>query len=72
MGDFVYDIINLMKTTIRNPLLKYENKWVALSKGKKVVAYANSIKELDRKLRKTRSGDFIVTKVLPFNIAYSP
>ncbi len=56
-----------------NILLPYENKWVAITfDGKKVVASASTVKELDRKLKKVKNEKVMLTKVLPFDVAYSP
>ena len=55
-------------------LLKYANKWIALSADrKKVIASAKSIGELDKKLPKTKQkSDVIFHHVLPINGTYSP
>lgn len=56
----------------KNPLLPYENKWVAITQdGKKVITSATTIKTLDKKLEKMERKDVIMTKVLPFSVSYS-
>lgn len=60
---------------IVNPLISFENKWVALSPDrKKVIASGLTIKEVNQKLKKlqTKNGDAILTMVLPFDKVYSP
>jgi hypothetical protein len=49
-------------------LIKYENKWVALTENrKKVVASANNIKDLDKKIKTLKqSNKVIYHHVLPF------
>ena len=62
-----------MARKAKNPLLPYENKWVALTLDrKKVIASAASVKVLDKKLKKLKDKEVIMTKVLPFDGAYSP
>jgi len=62
-----------MKKFLKNPLLPFENKWVALSADrKKVVASGRTIKELDKNLIKQKIKDVILTKVLPFDQVLSP
>jgi hypothetical protein len=62
-----------MKKIIRNPLIPFENKWVALTTDrKKVVASGRTIKELDKNLIKQKIKDVVLTKVLPFDQALSP
>lgn len=52
---------------IQNPLINYENKWVALTADrKKVVAYDGDLKRLDKKLKKMGRKDVILTFVPPF------
>jgi len=61
------------KKRIINPLIPFENKWVALSPDrKKVIASGSSIKELDRKLEKLGDEKAVFTKVLPFDQVLSP
>lgn len=56
-----------------NPLVKYENMWVAVSAdGKKVVASGKTVKELDDKMEKIGDREAIYTKVLPFDEYFSP
>lgn len=53
-------------------LLKYENKWVALSKDK-VVASGTTIQQIQKKLERTKDNkSAILLRVLPFNSSYSP
>lgn len=54
-------------------LLPYENKWVAVKDSREVVAFAESVKELQRKLDKLAiTKEVVMTKVFPFNGSYSP
>lgn len=55
-------------------LADYENKWVALTLDrKKVIASANDIKTLDRKVSKLlKNKDVIYHHVLPLNGSYAP
>ncbi len=56
----------------KNPLLPFENKWVALTRdGKMVVASASSVKMLSKKLEKVKQ-EVVMTKVFPFEGSYSP
>lgn len=54
--------------------IKYVNKWIALtSDRKKVIASAASIKDLEKKVAKTkRDPDMIYHHVLPIDGSYSP
>lgn len=62
-----------MKKIILNPLIPFENKWVALTTDrKKVVASGRTIKELDKNLIKRRIKNVVLTKVLPFDQVLSP
>ncbi len=62
-----------MKAKSNNPLINYENEWVALTKdGKKVVSHAVSFKSLSQKLKKLKLKDIIMTRVFPFDGYYSP
>ena len=62
-----------MKKIISNPLIPFENKWVALTTDrKKVVASGRTIKELDKNLIKQRIKNVVLTKVLPFDQVLSP
>mgnify|MGYP001561749758 CR=1 FL=1 len=62
-----------MITKLQNPLVNYENKWVALTKdGKKVVASATDVKVLSEKLKRLKAKDIIMTRVFPFDGNYSP
>ncbi len=55
-------------------LIKYINKWVALTPNrKKVVAFASDIKTLDKQVNKlSKNKDLIYHRVLPVNSYYSP
>lgn len=54
-------------------LLPYENKWVAVLGGKKVVAFAESVKGLQKKLNRLAiTKEVVMTKVFPFNGSYCP
>lgn len=58
---------------INNPLLNYEKKWVALSPdNKKVVAAADSIKQLEVKVKRLRRKDVVFTWVPPFDVSLAP
>jgi len=62
-----------MRKKIRNPLVLFENEWVALTPDrKKVIASGVTIKELDKKLAKLKNKEAILTKVLPFDQVFSP
>lgn len=62
-----------MLMTIKNILIPYENKWVALSPDrKKVVASGNTVQDVDKKLKKMKNKSVVITKVLPFDKTYSP
>lgn len=51
-----------------NPLIKFEDKWVALSSDRKqVVAAGGSIKEVTQKLSEDDKAKIILTKVMPFD-----
>lgn len=61
------------KDKIINPLIPFENMWVALSVDRKrVVASGKTIKELEKKMDKIGNCEVIFTKVLPFDQFYSP
>lgn len=54
-------------------LLKYENKWVALSKDRSKVLYAaKSLDHLFKVLPKSKKNDVIMHFVPPFNTYLSP
>ncbi|MDD5147196.1 MAG: DUF5678 domain-containing protein [Candidatus Daviesbacteria bacterium] len=56
-----------------NLLLPYENKWVALNRNRtKVVADSDDLKNLDKKLKKLKAKNVIISWILPFNASYSP
>lgn len=61
------------KSKIVNPLIPFEDMWVALSLDRKrVIASGETIKELKKKMEKIGSNDVIFTKVFSFNQFYSP
>lgn len=61
------------KKKIVNPLIPFENQWVALTPDRKrVITSAATIKELDGQLAKLKNKDAILTKVLPFDQVFSP
>lgn len=61
------------KKKIVNPLIPFENQWVAFTPDRKrVIASGATIKELDRQLTKLKNKDAILTKVLPFDQVFSP
>jgi len=61
------------KREIVNPLIPFENKWVALSLDRKrVIASGVTIRELDKNLSKLKVEDAVFTKVLPFDQVLSP
>jgi hypothetical protein len=54
-------------------LAKYTNKWVALSVDrKKILASANGIKELDKKVKSKNLKEVIYSFILPQDKYYSP
>lgn len=56
-----------------NPLIPFENMWVALSLDRKrVVASGGTVKELEKKMNKIGNSEVIFTRVLPFDQFYSP
>ena len=58
-----------------NPLLPYENKWVAITPdGKKVIASAKDAKVLDKKLKKlkVKNDEAVMAWVFPFKQSFSP
>jgi len=66
-------VVKKNKRKIENPLIPFENQWVALMPDrKKVIASGATIKELDRQLTKLKNKDAILTKVLPFDQVFSP
>jgi len=61
------------KSKIINPLIPFENMWVALSLDrKKVVASGATVKELEKKMNEIGNCEVVFTKVLPFDQFYSP
>lgn len=53
-------------------LLEYENKWVALNKNKtKIVFAGDTIEELDKKIRDSKTSNLSILKVPPFNLRFS-
>jgi len=62
-----------MTKIISDYLLPYENKWVAVVNGKKVVASAVSMQELSKRIAKMNlAKEVVMTKVFPFSGSYSP
>jgi len=62
-----------MTKIISDYLLPYENKWVAILDGKKVVASAVSMRKLNKKISKmSLAKELVMTKVFPFNGSYCP
>lgn len=64
-----------MKISTRNPLLKYENKWVALDKdAQDVIASGDSLGRLEQKIkdRSVEDPKIVIMKVPPFGKAYAP
>lgn len=62
-----------MDKRLKNPLVPFENKWVALSPDRKrVVASGATVKEVDEKLKEQKNENAILTRVLPFDKVYSP
>lgn len=60
-----------MKQT-QNPLLNYENKWVAISKDySKVIESADKPQDLEKKLTKQKIKNVILMKIDPFKY-FSP
>ena len=58
---------------IQNPLINYENMWVALTSDRKtVVTSGRSYKEVDKKLKKMKKEDVILAFVPPFDTFLSP
>jgi hypothetical protein len=52
---------------IKNPLINYENKWVAITPDySKVIESADQPKELEKKLIKQKIKNVILMKVSPF------
>lgn len=62
-----------MTKVISDYLLPYENKWVAVLNGKKVVASAVSMQGLSKKILKMNlAKELVMTKVFPFSGSYCP
>lgn len=62
-----------MTKIISDYLLPYENKWVAVLGGKKVVASAVSMQELNKRIVKMNlAKEVVMTKVFPFSGSYCP
>ena len=54
--------------SIKNPLLNYENKWVAMSKDySKVIESADKPQDLEKKLIKQNIKNVVLMKVTPFS-----
>lgn len=62
-----------MSSRNRNPLISYENKWVALSPdGKEVIAWGTTPVSVSKKLDKMGNKTAQLLKVPRFDIHYSP
>lgn len=62
-----------MKIAYEKTLLSSQNKWIAVSSDRSdVLATGKSIKEVEDKLVKLRSGDAIITFVPPADKYISP
>lgn len=62
-----------MKVKYSDLIYRFQNKWVAVDyKRTKVIAAANSINELSKKIKNSREKDIIFSFVLPENRSYSP
>jgi hypothetical protein len=60
------------KQNKKNPLIPYENQWVALTSNKKKVLFASkNLKTLHKKIAKNTSN-LILMKVPPFNMVFAP
>lgn len=57
-------ITTLQKKRISKDLARYSGKWVALIDGK-VIAWANTLEELDKKIKKIKSEKEIVYFLVP-------
>lgn len=61
------------KSKIKNPLIGFENQWVAVTPNhEKVLAAANTLRALDKVLVEKRLEDTVLVKVLPFDVFLSP
>lgn len=59
--------------SIQNPLINYENKWVALTPDRKtVVASGKDYKAVANKLKKMGEKDVVLTYVPQFDIYLAP
>lgn len=62
-----------MKKIITNPMVNYENQWVALSSdNKKILAASKNLEDLDKEIKKIKNLKFTVIKILPFNTVLAP
>jgi len=62
-----------MSKKITNPMIPFENMWVALTPDSRgVIASGRTIKELEKKVDKIGNHEAVFTKVLPFGQFYSP
>lgn len=62
-----------MRKKPTNPLIPFENKWVALTQDRKeVIAASPRVEILAKKLEKMDRKKAILTRVLPFDKYYSP
>ncbi len=58
---------------IQNPLINFENQWVALTPDRRrVVASGKNYSEVAKKLKKMRKEDVILTYVPPFDGFIAP
>lgn len=54
---------------IQNPLINYEDKWVALTPDRsKVVAAGETLEDLDKKLKSLKKKNIILHYVPPFGL----
>ena len=62
-----------MKRKITNPLIPFEDKWVALSPNRKrVVVSGATVQQVEKKLARLGDHNSVLMKVLPFDRFYSP
>ena len=63
----------MKKAKVKNPLVNYENKWVALDENQeRVILSANTLSRLQKKILKQKNRNLVVTKVMPFDIYLAP
>ena len=57
----------------KNPLVDYENKWVALDeKQSKVVLASETLLGLQKKIKQQEDRNLVVTRVMPFDVYLAP